>query len=241
MMLSGSRKSGYDRVDDPDVAELEVAKVEQSGRWLTSYADVSTLLLCFFILFFSVDRGSNDLSFIADSFRTTMPFVQPSARERPVADSEPTAVGEAVADMREVATQFSLVSDVFIQRDRESMIIDFHRGQFFDRGRYRLNALGREQLGHVIRILQPYADQIEIKISGYADPVPVSGGRIRFQSNMELSALRAAHVYDLLENRGFDGSAMSIQGFGASRAESEALEGREGSERRVSFMIKARP
>jgi len=212
---------------DSDFVQLEINRTEQSSAWLTSYADITTLLLCFFILFFNLDSVS-DFQVIADSF-------QGEVSESKVS----TGSGDIPAiDQQSVIDALKSLNNVVINKEQQQLHIDFENNHFFASGSYHLNKAGKQHVKDVLSALSTVADKVALTIRGHTDDRHVRQDRRRFKSNIELSALRAVTVFKMFREAGYSSQQLSIQG-----VEPEAMNASTDNNlqhRRVSFVVRMR-
>jgi len=96
----------------------------------------------------------------------------------------------------------------------------------FDVGSDEVKPEGAELLDRIAFFLNTIVPGDDFRIEGHTDDKPIEGGR-RFQSNLELSAARAARVYEHFQRQGIRKERMSIAGYGEARL----LPRREGEDK----------
>ncbi len=168
-----------------------VIEPEHEGEpWLTTYGDLMTLLLVFFVLFY-IFSVTGQLPFLKEALqRFQLESPHPSALEGRIYEARQDASGEIV---------ISLPSSVL-----------FDLGQ----AEIKREALGvlQDAVKQIKRHLVEYPDA-QIRVEGYTDNLPIHN--FRFRSNWELSAARAiAVVRYLIEIEGFKPERLQAMGYG---------------------------
>lgn len=218
-------------------------KAEQvSASWLTTYSDLVTLLLCFFVMLFAFSNLD------VKKFQGIMAYFQGSRGvldgsnviEIPdLRDQEEIDLEELKSALEEYATSSNLEEEITVSIDERGLIIRFMDRVLFDPGKAELKPEAREILDTVAEILQrdEFKDKA-IKIEGHADTTPVSP-KDGFPTNWELSTARATNVLRyLVEQRGIEGERISASGYSYYRpiAPNDTKENK-AKNRRVDIVI----
>lgn len=212
-------------------------KVDQAGSpaWMTTYSDLMSLLLTFFILLFSMSSVSEErfkdaaqslqMALIGSSSDSILDGngeiigdVDPEeivVEEVPV---DPNYIPEEVIELYNTVNGFleeeGLNTDVTLSRDQEGVYIDIQETILFDSGSATLKAVGSETLGQLAELFTLFNN--EIIIEGYTDNVPMHSRE--FPSNWELSTGRALSVLRYLsESYDISPSRLSARGYGEHR------------------------
>ena len=220
-------------------------QVEQAGSpaWMTTFSDLMSLLLTFFILLFSMSAVSEErFKEAADSLRVALigsgsdsildgdgetvgdmdldefEGVDPEeiiSEEPPV---DPNYIPEEVVELYDTVNHFleeeGLNADVTLSRDQEGVYIDIQEAILFDSGSATLNTHGSETLGQLAELFELFDN--EIIIEGYTDNVPMNNRQ--FPSNWELSTGRALSVLRYLsESYDILPARLSARGYGEHR------------------------
>lgn len=218
-------------------------KAEQvSASWMTTYSDLVTLLLCFFVLLFAFSNLD------VKKFQGIMAYFQGSRGvldgsnviEMPdLRDQEEIDLEELKSALEEYATSSNLEEEITVSIDERGLIIRFMDRVLFDPGKAELKPEAREILDTVAEILQrdEFKDKA-IKVEGHADTTPVSP-KDGFPTNWELSTARATNVLRyLVEQRGIEGERISASGYSYYRpiAPNDTKENK-AKNRRVDIVI----
>lgn len=207
-------------------------------KWMVTYGDLMSLLLCFFVLLlsfsemdnakykqvagslekaFGVQRKSKSmepprgLRMIAKDF--DQPLIPTRRREEFVVMQDREVLREQLHELVENLAD-ELKDLVEVQSDGQSVTIRFMGESTFDSGKAEI----RPQMVPLLRQVGAALHRTEgdIIIAGHTDNVPIHGGR--FRSNLRLSSARAASVADfVLANAGIDPRRLATMGFGEYR------------------------
>ena len=178
---------------------------EDEDAWLITYADMVTLLLCFFIILFAM--SSPDMKKLeqfgkelkAHGFYTDL-----------VADEDPFETLKKNLDLSLGASGYDQF--VAVTKTPDEVEVELASNSFFQPGsaKFTRDALPMLQL-MASRIVPLAKDHIEIAVEGYTDDTPVHTDA--FPSNWELSAARAANVVRYLIAQGFPQDKLKAVGF----------------------------
>lgn len=220
-----------DLQDDLDAPFPEARS--EGDSWAISYADLVTILLCFFIIFFNVDK-----------FKLNVPVIDKTRLvESPVNETTEIVVPKIIED---ITKSFKSRSDILTQSKGEQVFVQFREVSFFDKGSTSLTFEGRNKVDEFFASVEMYKEGLTIDIQGHADstPVRVDSVQRKFQDNIELSTLRSIAVYRYLSEKGLAPNQMSVSGYGdlATPIGSKVLGPIDPDQlRRVTFLIKVRP
>ena len=231
---------------------------DETAGWITTYADLVTLLLVFFVLLFSI--SSLDLQkFQAIAAEMQKSFGNPTAvipMAAPDVDKAPEMPKNREEDLiRDIPvealeeTDQKLLTDVkeFIEKKRvgdyilvtqeKNRITIMIEGQvLFESGKAELVSGAWPLLDDIARIIQNHP-QYRVNIKGHTDNVPIA--TTQFPSNWELSAVRATTVLRYLIDHGVGPpSRLTATGYGdlLPVASNDTPEGRARN-RRVEFVL----
>lgn len=213
-----------------------------SSSWMTTYSDLVTLLLCFFVLLFAFSNLD------VKKFQGIMAYFQGSRGvldgsnviEIPdLRDQEEIDLEELKSALEEYASSSNLEEEITVSIDERGLIIRFMDRVLFDPGKAELKPEAKEILDTVAEILQrdEFKDKA-IKVEGHADTTPVSP-KDGFPTNWELSTARATNVLRyLVEQRGIEGERISASGYSYYRpiAPNDTKENK-AKNRRVDIVI----
>lgn len=197
---------------------------EASGgapEWLTTYSDMVTLLLCFFVLLFSFS------SVDAEKFKSIMRSFQGGAGVlsggntidiplNPIEDDldVDSELHQLMGYLEEYIESLGLGESIIIQPEERGIVIRFMDNIFFDSGSAVIKQEAFEILKSVAELLnrEEFINK-QIKVEGHTDSDPIVK-MSKFPTNWELSATRATNVLRyLVEVEAIDGGRISSSGY----------------------------
>lgn len=201
------------------VRRMRDEELDHEGTWAVSYGDMVTLLLSFFILFFSIDpyhsktpptNGSLNLS-IVDQMKAGN-SQGPVNGNGAFGTSSATGTGSSGAN-----PIFEIVKklDGTIVPMGKKLIIDFPGISFFKSGKIPLTTRGAELLRNFASTYQAHMNKYKLNVMAYADTKKIKANHhLKFSDNMELSALRGVSAVRVLQSAGVPLKLMKLSGFG---------------------------
>lgn len=196
-----------------------------TGAWLTTYADMVTLLMTFFILLFSM--STLDVQEYTDSFTSIKAALE--GRETKLTTSrvetrkDSTLVTEVLLQRQRIEAQKKVfqqmrtfintkgikgvVSSVF---DKGKITLRLPAEVLFAPGSATLTPQGERYIGAMRDFFIKNSDQT-INIKGFTDS-SLPSANSRWQDNWELSAMRAVNVLRYLMSLGIDADRMTATG-----------------------------
>ncbi len=165
---------------------------EGVDSWLMSYADMITLLLCFFIIFVSVSVPKQDkITEIADGMSGKFGAVMHS-----------TPFKDAVSAMRLAVERHELYHDVAIENSTTGMAMELATEKFFVHGSAEFDTANKPKLDELFLILKN-SDLVNfaIVIESHTADLPTENGL--YPTNWDLSAARAAKIARMMVDEGF--------------------------------------
>lgn len=197
---------------------------ESSGgapEWLTTYSDMMTLLLCFFVLLFSFSSvDAERFQSIMKSFQggsgvlnggTSLDILPNLVEDDLETDSE---LEDLKGYLEEYSDSLGLGDKLIIQPEERGIVIRFMDNVLFDSGSADIKKESFEILKAVAEILnrEEFSNK-QIKIEGHTDSEPMYRPP-RFPTNWELSSARATNVLRyLVEIGNIDGKRTSSAGY----------------------------
>lgn len=234
------------------MSRKKVEKKQISQEWLTTYSDMVTLLLTFFVLLYSFSViDNNRFKKIAYSLQNallgggkqTMFEYNEKTGEVPIigediaAENNNSLTPEELMYNRvvEFVNDNSLEGLVTIKESTRGVIIEFKDKILFDTGKVEIKDEGVPVLRKIAELIDTLPNHIVIE--GHTDNVPIHTAQ--FPSNWELSAARSLRVlWYLTENRGISPQRCSAAAYGeySPIAGNDTPEGR-AQNRRVNILI----
>ena len=178
----------------------------KSGDWLTTYSDMVTLLLTFFVLLFSFSEiDAQKFRSIMSSFQggtgvleggTTLELEELDENFDGILEEDLEKLKDI---LEEYADSIGLGSQIVLSVEERGLVIRFMDNVLFDSGKADLKPESIEILKSIAEILnrKEFEERL-IKIEGHTDTDPIVYSR-DFPTNWELSAARATNVLRYLE------------------------------------------
>jgi len=209
---------------------------ENSGvtaGWLTTFNDLVTLLMVFFVLLFAI--GSMDkqrmeefqsalqsgLGVLGAGSRVSIPE-QPS--QTPISplgqlsqsknETEPEVELAEKDPIDNKFSEYAAQSGINVSYSKQGIHISFEEGFVFDFGQADINSKGFAFLDEMVLLIQQ--NTYAVRVEGHTDNVPIHTQR--FPSNWELSIARAVGVVKYFIGLGkINPQRLSAVGYGESR------------------------
>lgn len=203
--------------------------------WMATFADLVTLLMCFFVLLFAMSSTQQE-SFkeLVQSLKSALGVQQvpeagtreglmmpvPEAPEEASEEKKSEAVDEVgamvqkevdeiVSNVRELIMFNQLGGMVKVDGDERGATITISDVILFPPGESTMNQDGLNIMKKIATVLAQF--NYHIKIAGHTDNTPIHTAE--YPSNWELSANRACEVVRFLADSGIDPAQMSAEGY----------------------------
>lgn len=204
-----------------------------STRWLTTFNDLVTLLMVFFVLLFtmsSIDaRKMQDFQYALQSglgileegrmvnisVKTTQP-VEDMSHIGTQPEGIKASPSEPLTGLLSDTLIKSLEADFGIQiaQTHQGIRLSFEDEILFDFGKADINPAGAKMLDQIAKAIKKVPNSV--RIEGHTDNIPIQ--TVRFPSNWELSVARAVNVVKYFaEVCKIEPHRLSAVGYGESR------------------------
>lgn len=204
-----------------------------SPGWMTTFSDLMSLLLTFFILLFSMssvsdskfnDASASIISAFSGSGGGLLPGGTNGSSEGDSSQdgAEGTGTGENGEDipqeliemykqMEKELKEQGMEGNIGIEIDSEGIYLDIKDSILFSSGSAEIVGSGKETLDNLAELINQVDN--EVIVEGYTDNVPMSNEQ--YASNWELSTSRAVSVLRYLsEEKQVDPKRLSARGYG---------------------------
>jgi len=172
-------------------------------EWIFTYGDLVTLLLCFFILLFSMCRTDVEKSKqISDSLKS-MPPGSPF-----IFNGQSSNLDKTSKELE----QLEVPDDVTINASKAGVEVTFSKTVAFEQGSVSISEKAKKTLDKMLPIIGQLQNNIEI--SGHTDE---SDSNKKYPSSWELSVARASVIAAFLESKLIPVERMQVAGYGDSR------------------------
>ena len=181
--------------------ESRYGLLNQPGQesWLTSYGDLMTILLVFFVLLLSTNHVS------AIKFERVKEALKGNTEK-----TEGIAVVES--KLRSLVEEASLNQNIQIESLEDSLEIRFADHLLFESGKSAIKKESHQVLSRFMSTFNELPGYARIAIEGYTDDNPIKDRNNR--SNWHLSANRSLAVMEFFDRKGICRSNCEIRGYG---------------------------
>lgn len=179
---------------------------DHNSNWAISYGDMVTLLLTFFILFFSISKNSNEIRIVQKEISQHY-----NQENWPKPD---VTWGKGRYPTSEM-TDFDRSKDLKTTIQGNKLIVEFPKVSFFTTGSFQLTSAGERALEDFGNIFKKFTGQMRLVVRGYTDSRPVKLTKWKpYKDNLELSSLRAISALRSLNAAGVPFDLLRIGGYG---------------------------
>lgn len=234
----------------------QAASEEGAPAWMTTYGDMVTLLLTFFILLYSmsvidIERFQKIIISIQTSFLGHTGILEESPAPEEGEESQRSfeegfipepgqleqqqRVEELLNEVHSFLERAGLRQEVELRLEERGIVMEMPEQIFFERSRADLRGEARQVLDQLSEMF--YKINERVIVEGHTCNLPISTPE--FPSNWELSVLRAVRVTRyLVEERGLDPRRFTANGYGQYHPleSNDTYEGRARN-RRVTIVI----
>ena len=204
---------------------------EGAPGWMATFADLVTLLMCFFVLLFAMSTTQQETyKELVKSLRSALgaqAVPESGTREgltmHAVPSEEPSEnqqidelggmiekeLEDIVSEVRELVLFNKLGGEVSVTKNEDGVVITMSDLLLFAEGGTKLSPKGLDILKKVASVLSKLA--YHVKIKGHTDSSPISSAL--YPSNWELSSARASTVVRLLVQNGVPPFYISAEGY----------------------------
>ena len=217
-----------------DEIDYAIEESRSVPPWIITFADMVTLLMVFFILLFAIGTVEQDKwrqikeslreALGADAIeelgtRQGLDVIQTQVDEQTVhaVDEVGAMVNREMEDIISEVEEFvfknKLSGEVRVSSDERGAVITISDVVVFPPGSADMTSRGRKTLRQVFDVLKQF--NYNVKVEGHTDNTPIH--TLRYPSNWELSASRAAEVAHMLIDDGYPPERLSVEGFAEFR------------------------
>ncbi|WP_202708606.1 OmpA family protein [Sporosalibacterium faouarense] len=218
-----------------------------TNNWMTTYGDMVTLLLTFFILLFSISEvNSQKFRAIVNSFQGSPGILKSgssvfdSRNDDAITNQE---IENSFVELKNVLENYLKVknvdSKILVELDQSGLILRFQDNVLFSSGKANIKTESKLVLLDISDILVKEAfKKYNIRVEGHTDSVPTLTTS-KYPTNWDLSVARASNVVKfLIEEAGLTPSRLSAAGFSEYKpiAPNDTIDGKQKN-RRVDIVI----
>jgi chemotaxis protein MotB len=212
-----------------------------SPLWMTTFADMMTLLLCFFVLilaFSSIEqdkfkKAMGSLRGALGMLKSISGMTMKSSIRKSASESQ---MKEALEEMDKVFEQMNLKEVTKWELTPEGIHIVVNDPVLFELGKANLKSEVYPVLSAIAKVIKSKTPS-EIEVQGHTDDLPIK--TMQFPSNWELSAARALSVVKFFaEKEDVPPEKLSAIGYGQYRPAYVNTRENRTKNRRVEIFIK---
>ena len=171
--------------------------------WLISYADMVTLLMCFFLTMAAISKV--DMSLFEQMRKGLRSEV---GKDRKVK----TPLAEIKHDLDSLLAPEKKAGSVTVDLGPEGIVMEFSSSAFYNVGKAEFSDEAGPILDKVAGAIQNITYyKFQIDIEGHTDNVPIKS--LQFPSNWELSVARATNLVKFLIGKGIGADRLKAAGY----------------------------
>lgn len=193
----------------------EEERVDEEGSWAISYGDMITVLMSFFILYFSMDPQEHNAKQLTKSLVAAL---MDQAEVENNNQYLPSNMKLGEEDGESVDSKIINILGAKLRKVGVKLVVEFPQVSFFESGQINLRPEAQKVLSLFVQKYTPYSGNFVLGVYAYTDNRPVKSkqGR-RFHDNLELSALRSVAAMRVLQSAGISIQDMKITGYGENK------------------------
>ena len=194
------------------------------GGWITTFSDLMSLLVTFFVLMYSMSSVSSEkFEAAAKSMQSAFGGGESIIEGSTVVDTETETVTETIEETidPELVKMYNevvafletkeMTSQASVEYDKDGIYVNIQESILFGSGSAIIADSGKSTLNDLGELIQQFDNAVVIE--GYTDNVPMNNNN--FSSNWELSTGRALSVLRYLsEERNVDPTRLAAKGYG---------------------------
>ena len=188
-----------------------------SHEWIISYSDLVTLLLCFFILFFSIAARKKIQNVKLETATITKEKIEARFEEKQKDAVNLLKINNSFNKISHIFSQIEVIDGVNTEKEDNHFLIKFKETNFFDYESNLLNLNGKYITSLVLQKLIPHSNNINVEIKAFSHEMPEK--KSKYKSNIHLSFARAMNVYGYFTKLGFPQNSISISGISTNKIE----------------------
>ena len=172
--------------------------------WMATFADMVTLLMVFFVLFYSVEKDNTEKFKSAIDMMVEEDGPDGLAKIMKVVDS--TEIMQNLKEMRDATKAAQAEESV-----EDRIVLRVPGLNLFKKKSAKLTPEARPVLNEIVKIIKTKGKNHKVFIQGHTDDVPIHTAK--FESNWELSAVRATAVLRHFYDKGIDPEKLTATGY----------------------------
>lgn len=205
-------------------------EIEFSSNWFITYSDMITIVLCFFIIFFTFTTEETSLLYdmkeiLSSEVEELSNQVDELSKENQALQTQKDSLAALLFGLEDIEIDMqqsqeelirylrekNLLDQVSIMQTENGLVIRFKDSILFSSGSADISPEGHVVLGHIGDKLKKINNKIIV--AGYTDNLPMNTPL--YPSNWELSVARAINAAKvLIDEKSITEERISVSGFG---------------------------
>ncbi len=209
-----AKKNNLERFYEEERAEGE------STAWAISYADMISVLLCFFVLLLSISViNPNKLEAIKRTVEGAI--------------NDKTSIEKLEEKLLEFLKEENLDESIELKKNELGVDISIRNTVIFASGSANVASSSQNIITRLLGIFSDLPNSYRFEIEGHTDDVPINTAE--YPSNWHLSTARALSMLDIFLGSGYSDTRFQVQGFADTMPSVPNLnsEGRPNQENRA--------
>ena len=187
------------------------AKAPVGQEWMTTYGDMVTLLLCFFVIIAAMS--------VIDPVKLKQ--ISDPLADKPVVDEPLLSLDDILRIVNTIRAEQGIMEVTDAGKQPDGVWLKVLGDASFAPARAELRPLLKDVLDAVAQaIQQPNFPLKHVSVEGHTDPDPISTAQ--FPTNWHLSVSRSSEVVNYLVEQGVDARGLSAVGFAATQPDTIA-------------------
>lgn len=195
--------------EEDSAYKSKIVKGEADAEdWLTTYADVITLMLTLFVLLFSYSKVD----------QKKFEQLKQSINKELLKKDEKTMFEQVEKNVKNIFESSSMGNKVLVSSDPKGLRIELNSSALYDLGSADIKPemLGElRELAHTINTLRINFPNYLVEVEGHTDNIPINTAQ--YPSNWELSTNRATNIVKLFIEEGIPPNRLRAAGYADSR------------------------
>lgn len=195
-----------------DIRRMREEESDNEGSWAVSYGDMVTLLLTFFILFFSINPKKKQMENLNAAIMKEL-AANPNIADKVNGQTGTLTFGNTLEE--------GVDKDILKRWKGKAhevghkILVEFPEVSFFGSGMTEVTDEGKENLIKFAKSYMPYIGHYTVGIRAFTDNKKVMQNKERrFKDNLELSALRGIAAMRILQKNGIPLDRLKVGGYG---------------------------
>jgi chemotaxis protein MotB len=204
-------------------------EIDSEGSWAVSYGDMITLLLTFFIIFFSIKPVDNTsgpnknaglqialIKALKADNSTALP--SPTQNMGQMGSKKEPVIAEDNSNQQGLSKKMLDKIKGVPHLKGDEILVEFPEISFFYSSKIELTKDGEDALKEFSKAFLPYMGHFQVSIRAFTDSRKVkNSSEYRFKDNLELSALRGVAAMRLMQLSGLPLERIKVAGYGEMR------------------------